>query len=204
MKQGLKETLDLFFSIVDSLDLGVKLTETFGINVKWSEMIKEELLQFLTYLAASDGEISMDESTFLFEYLDVDFSPIKINEYICENNTYSVEFEEEPPTSLKVMVQIDNAFYEQEMDIRTTTSEALIEVYRRIGKAFIQCDGVEDEQEKGNLKIFLRTMREYAFDNLEVHKTPVKTGYGKKPRKVSKNDTVENMDCDVEAPKKEG
>lgn len=168
MNQELKETLGLFYSMVDALDSKAKVMEKLNLKMKWSEAIKIELLQFLMYLAASDGQITMDESTFIFEYLDIDFSPIRINDYIRENDIYSVEFEEEPPASLKIMVQVDNSFQEQEITLGQTASEALIEIYRRIGKAFIQCDGTEDEQEKEDLKIFLRMMRDFAISNLDM------------------------------------
>lgn len=203
MNQELKETLRLFLSMTDTLDLSSKVMEKINSDMKWSEMIKIELLQFLMYLAASDGEITRDESTFILDYLDIDFSPYKINKYVKENDIYSVDFEEEPPASLKLMVLADNSLHEQELDLGQTISEAMIELYRRMGKEFIQCDGIETEQEKEDLNIFIRSMRDFAFDNLDIHKTSVKTGYDKKPRKTPK-DTPIIENCDVAAPKKEG
>lgn len=205
----LKERLFIYFKMLDELNDSEHFTEKINLDGKWSDATKIEMGEFLMYLSASDGEITYEESEFIDEYLGVELAPAYINEYIIKRDIYSVEFEEKIPLVLRGLIDIENRFFEEGINLEWPPSNMTISVYRKLGTAFIECEGDPDEQARENLEIFLTTMRKYVKENSKQDRTPIKTGYDKKSRKTDEEAEYESDDIaedeeteSVSAPKK--
>ena len=82
MKLDLKKSVDTVFQladIIDQYDIGIrKISELTNSNLSseyhsTKEIIKLELLQFLSKIVGVDGNISQSEVNFINRYLDLDF-----------------------------------------------------------------------------------------------------------------------------------
>ena len=130
----------------------------------YGDEIKTELINFLTYLSASDGTIAGYESDFIRDYLGVPMSPDEISSYITENNTYSKKFEQTVPPSLKKLVRSDKAKQNHNTDTFAailSDAVAYLKVYEAAGKEFIVCDGQATEEEVSDYTTYTDMLRKY-------------------------------------------
>lgn len=166
MNYELRERIDDFYDLCDSLDespLGVK---SVGGETPLKELVRFELFQFLMYLSASDGHVDVEESLFMDYYLDWDVYTYQIEELIRENRIYSAEFENRVPLTLKIFVNADNAIFDSTGQNNCLGSEILIDIYELLGKEFLACDDDISESEVEDLTIYLTMMRNYVRSEL--------------------------------------
>ncbi|MDO4961231.1 MAG: AAA family ATPase [Eubacteriales bacterium] len=134
------------------------------------ERIKKEMIDFLTYLSASDGTISNFESDFIKEYLGVDMTPDEISAYITENNTFSKEFEQKVPNALAALAMADKRKIAREKSANSAEviSEALtyVRVFEAMGKEFIVCDGRAADEEVRDFTTYTTMLNKHLTDTL--------------------------------------
>lgn len=70
-----------------------------------------------------------------------------MREYINENHTYTTEFEQKVPQTLKRFIVQDNDLYVKNGELEKSSSESYIEVFECLGKEFLVCDGEAAQQE---------------------------------------------------------
>lgn len=132
--------------------------------------IKNELLNFTTYLSASDGTIATFEADFLKEYFNINMTPDEISSYITENNTYSKEFEQTIPKTLIRFVEIEKA--KKTTDKNNTfvksisDAVAYVKVFEAVGKEFIVCDGEATEEEVSDFSTYTDMLKKYVTREL--------------------------------------
>ena len=114
-----------------------------------------EIEKYLSYLSASDNDISDDEVNFINEYLGTSLRPRELANFITANDTYSKRFESTP-----------SQLYMKLLDDREV-SALYLKTLEAMGKEFIICDDSADENEVDNLNTYMTNM--YGIFN-EQHK----------------------------------
>lgn len=147
------------------------------------ECLRLELLEYLIYLVHSDGMIMPQERTFIKDYLGYDFSTSDINQYNAENNIYSVSFEQKVPSSMKVFVGTENAFYDAKGYNDGFESSLLFSLFERLGNELIACDGEVTDNEKSDLNIYLTMLKSYINSNVKS-----------KNKEIQSNEVVEHIE----------
>lgn len=146
------------------------------------ECLRLELLEYLIYLVHSDGMIMPQERAFIKDYLGYDFSTSDINQYNAENNIYSVSFEQKVPSSMKVFVGTENAFYDAKGYNDGFESSLLFSLFERLGNELIACDGEVTDNEKSDLNIYLTMLKSYINSNVKS-----------KNKEIQSNEVVEHI-----------
>ena len=137
---------------------------------KYSNDIKTELVDFATYLSASDGTIATFESDFIKDYFEVQMTPDEISAYITKNNTYSKEFEQKIPATLIKFVQSDKE--KKKTDKTNTSAEiisdavAYVKVFEAMGKEFIVCDGEATDEEVSDFTTYTDMLKKFVTKEL--------------------------------------
>lgn len=129
-----------------------------GIAMSLKELFKYDLHRYLMYLSASDGKIKAAERDYMNELFDTNMSIQDYVDFINESDTYSIDFENDVPMSMKIM-----AFFDAKCDIlgsRVGTNAPnmvplILDFYKKVGIEFIACDGDIDDQEKNDLVAYL-------------------------------------------------
>lgn len=75
------------------------------------DQLRQDLRDFVLYLAASDDVISVKEMRFLEMFLGYRYTPTEAKDFIIDNNIYSEEFERKLPISLELLAKADNYKY---------------------------------------------------------------------------------------------
>jgi len=159
MNAELKKVIDQLYVLVDPNGSSVNGSSA-SISTE-REAIKTELVDFLSYLSASDGTISESEVGFVNEYFGLGYSPDELKQYIEKNGTYSTAFESRAPKTLERLVDQDNTLFKQRLKLETSISAAFIDVFECLGKEFLVCDGDADKQEIEDFSTYMDTLRKY-------------------------------------------
>ena len=109
MNNALKEAINTLYGFCDLPS--PRDTSEKKISIE-REQIKRELINFISYLSASDGIIADFEADFLKSYVGVYYSAEELRKYIDTNNTYSSQFEQTVPKTLKDFIDRDNRVYQ--------------------------------------------------------------------------------------------
>lgn len=168
--EGLKEMFSLLDKIADSMSDVITVSKENGAYKKpdVKELMYEDLLQFLLYLAAADCFISDEESEFIEEYLGYSINPQEMKARILRENLK--ELPDTFPTSFQLFVELDEALVKSGLDKKVTASNALYNLYRSLGKCFINFDGECTDREELQLALYLQILREFRQERLEIGK----------------------------------
>ena len=123
--------------------------------------VEREILNFASYLSASDGTIAEEEAEFFQQYLQQSFSPSQLSQYIQDNNTYSSEFESTVPATLRCLVEHENTEFKKDGSLKYSTSLAYIYLLEEFGKEFLICDGKSTENEVADYNTFISMLKKY-------------------------------------------
>lgn len=163
----LKQYIDRVLEIYDSLDengMGIGNIVEGEENATSIEILKADVVMFLLYLAASDGELSEKEAGFIGSYLGIYYTVDKMREEIRDNNIYSTDFEQRIPLSVVLMVQADNKIV-QNGYIDSTGSRMIYDFFKLVGQAFLACDNSIGNIELDNLARYLNNIKMYINEN---------------------------------------
>lgn len=152
------------------VDLLIKLCETELVDIE-GECIRRELLNFISYLSASDGTITDDEVLFLHQYLQEDYSPLELSQYIEENNTYSVAFETTVPETLQRFTEKERGEASTGKMLKDSASLAYIRVMEQLGTEFLACDGSTAESEETAYNTYISMLKKYGDLALRENET---------------------------------
>lgn len=136
-------------------------------EIPTKNLINKELLNFLSYLSASDGRIREKEASFISRCLGEDLSAQALHDYIVNHNTYSKSFENCVPEGLKKVVRWDLSAN----TLDCYQSLAYIELFRFIGKEFLSCDGEITESEINDFNTYMNTLTTYRDEQVQNKKT---------------------------------
>lgn len=130
-------------------------------------LINKELLNFLSYLSASDGRIREKEAAFISLCLGEDITAQQLHDHIVKYNTYSKSFENRVPEGLKKALGWDLAAN----TLDCYQSLAYIELFRFVGKEFLACDGEVTESEINDFNTYMNTLTTYRNELVKNKKT---------------------------------
>lgn len=190
MNYKLKNMITQLYELSDKLDEG-----PFGVaqtsNTTLKNCIEVELLSYLMYLSAAGGKIASEESAFLRDYFEYDFTTDDIHQFIVENHIYSTEFEQTVPLSMKVFVRADNTIYDEEGHNDFLASELLFDIFEYLGKEFLACDNDVSDDEIRDLTIYLHMLENYINNEVKSKKEKI---FDIEEKNFKNNEKVENKE----------
>ena len=184
--------------------------DKFGIKNEndMSEAIMVDVLRFLMFLAASDNEVTWDETDLISRISCIRWTPGLIGKYIRENDIYSVQFERQVPATFGMLVNTEKIVLSLGGE-NTNLSAQILNIYKLIGEAFLGLSP-ENKDAVSNFRSYIGMMEEYLAENLlasnESSRGFVKRGAEEEHNRVDDKHkltvTDEDDDEGVEAPKK--
>lgn len=172
MNHELKEEVRLICSLADRAGEVIDCEDV-------GRAAKMEMAKYLMYLSASDGEIKYSEAQVISDVLDIELNPQQINDFIRENNVYSVDFENTVPSVFGLLVEMDNAIYNNGGYDGTSGSELMLNLYKKLGVELIETDGNSDDNEKSDFVIFITMLDNHLNEKLLARNAGVKVGFSK-------------------------
>lgn len=153
MNNALKNAVDELLDICDTYSNTTvdSKTTTYERN-----LLITEIINFLSYLSSSDGIISKYETDFIADYIGSRMTEEELRQYVDKRNTYSSEFEQTVPQTLRRLVE-----NEKNENIINSNAKAYVEVFKALGKEFIVCDGDANENEVADLSTYSRLLDGY-------------------------------------------
>ena len=163
MNNALKQAVDKLFDICDKNSKQSKESESISFE---RSQLKKDIINFLSYLSSSDGIISSYEVDFIADYVGNRMTVEELRKYVDENNTYSSEFEQTVPPTLKRLVKD-----EQEHMNSYSNAKAFVEIFNALGKEFVICDGEADDDEVSDLSTYTTTLNNFLENELNNSST---------------------------------
>ena len=188
MNYELKNLVDQMYGLNDTLDEG-SLGLARNTNTTLRECIQVELLSYLMYLSAADGNIAWQEASFIRDYIEYNLTTDEIHQFVVENQIYSTEFEEKVPLSMQVFVRADNAVFDTNGYNDSLGSELLFTVFESLGKEFLACDDEVSDDEIRDLTIYLNMLKNYINSEVKSKKEHLLN--------LRESDYIENKESDL-------
>lgn len=159
-KDEYNELFDGLYKAAEKMDRVVSdVVSKFNLGKEnFDNIFKRELGVFMMYLSSSDGGISPLEERAIRKICGIEMSADEISEFIKENNVCSADFVGKVPVSLELMVAAGKLM--EDMD-KTLFARGLIETFRLVGEALVDCEGLAGEKMERNLNAYLDMMQEY-------------------------------------------
>lgn len=189
-------------SMIQDLDgVSVLAAEICGMNPdKIKKGLQIEFIQFILYLAKSDGKFTEKENEFINEFFDGDTQIDDWEKYI-EDLDFDINKPQIPKT-FKVFVIADNAYYNYNRTA-VNASEVYIACFKSVGELFVGVDGDVCEREIEKLSAYINSLQDYyeketkrininkpeAIDGNFVRKIAAPRKELKKARTVNENST---------------
>lgn len=164
MNDALKGAINTLYDYCDPTSSGSDNREATSIE---RERLKTELTNFISYLSASDGMVATFEASFLKDYLGCYYTAEELRQYIDSNNTYSTQFEQTVPDTLKALVARDNQVYKDNNSLDASYSAAYCTVFECVAKEFLVCDGEATEAEVADMTTYITMLNNYRSANYE-------------------------------------
>ena len=173
-----------------------------------SRSVMLDMIQFLMFLAASDNEITWDETDLINRISDIPWTPGLIGKYIRDKDIYSVRFEKTVPPTFGMLVGVEGIINKLS-NTNITLSANMLNIYRLLGKDFLRLSN-ENKVATENYRSYISMMEEYlAEHNSESNesakgftKTGAEDNSTGKDVKVQPDVASNDDDLGVEAPKK--
>ncbi len=170
MSDSLKKYIETVYRIFDELDgvgLGIASLIPEIKDEESKELLRTESIMFMLYLAASDGDVSQREASFIGEYFGVHMSIDDMRTTIKENNIYSRDFEKRIPLSVQMMVEADNRIV-QAGTHDSTGCQMIYGYYKSVGQAFLACDNSVGDKELGDFACYLERVKQYINEKAQT------------------------------------
>lgn len=155
-----------FKRIIDAIyvecDLLNDLYDLSGFTMK--EVLKNDLLKFVLYIASSDEVISQEEADFISEYLDLKLTIPQLYNIINSKNYQKDSVLENVPVSLKIFVDADNKANDSDSSLMNIC-EKYIKAFKLIGELFIETNNNSNTREKIALGKYISMLCQYYDDN---------------------------------------
>ena len=140
-------------------------------NVTLDAILFNDILNWLTYLGLSDGNLCKEELKFINYILDTSFSKEDILDYL--NNNPMDDYENTIPTSFIVFYEFDKYTRDNGNKSSGEIVESLYNIFGSVGQQFIKLDKDLTESEKeafdtfmGNLRINLDDLKKFNYQNM--------------------------------------
>ncbi len=157
----LKELENLIEGLCEAMALSC---EKLGVDVDPENFTKAELCMFVLYLISDEGSFDEKELSLIEEAAQYRLNRDSWDEVLelgrvdCEEHYLS-----QPPETIKFMVEMDNALYEVGEDFGCVS--AVMEVYKYVGKLFVNFKGFADDGRMERYRRFLEVVDAYQKEN---------------------------------------
>ena len=150
-----------------------------SFNRPFKEVLVDELVKYLIYLAISDGEMQDGELMFIKRTFDVDVTPVMVNTIL--KPTFAIEI----PVSLKYFVLTDAGRKISGTD--NTRAKRLADTYSRLGQELIASNNNISDAELSALTRYCEMLDKYLRE----------FGLYVSERRFRKNDIIKNINNNV-------
>ena len=160
-----KQLYDVIANLCDTID--EKELVSFGGSIKLKEVLQVDIAEFIMYLTASDGRVSIAEVETYRYITGFGGETIEsVKNFIEENGIYSYDFESEPPLILKLFLKAENnAILRGLRPQEYSLLDGLEALYEAIGKVVISSDGGISYNERRDYNIYLKTIHDFIEEN---------------------------------------
>ena len=145
--EQIKHTLQTLYTLLDTVEENGGKPE--GVCTSLKNAFRTELHTYLMYLSGADGKVSAEESVFMNYLFDMNLSEADYARFIRENSIYSTDYENRVPITLQIVTEFDKkAQILSNLSGKSIDpiSPIFLKFYADVGKAFIFCDGLEQNE----------------------------------------------------------
>lgn len=150
---------------IEGLCTAMKLAcEKVNAGIDPDNATRAEICMFVLYLIMDEGSFDEEEFSLIEEaaeyviYRDNWEQMVEIGRADSEEHYLS-----QPPESIKFLTELDNALYEVGENLNCVNSA--MEVYKFIGKVFVNLKGFTDDKRNAKLQKFLQMVDDYQREN---------------------------------------
>lgn len=180
VKNAYRQMCELFVMLSEKFEFSKHIGEG---DIDFEDMFKADVFDYLAYLAASDGVLSLADVTFINEVLGLKFNPGILDRKIKDRNIYSKEFENSVPMSFKLMIAIDNVIDNMDDKPDNMVCDGYKFMLVLLTKHLIAKNGrsMDDAMptEKENIVIYFSTLQDYMDTHLERYNMDLVVNYKK-------------------------
>lgn len=160
-----------------------------------------DLVKWVAFLSASDGVVTQDETNFVYNYLENNFTPDNFVEFINRNDLYNVSNFDVIPLSFQILFDADLTIvnktgqWDEKAGIRMVDN--LLFLYEIMGKEFLACDGEITKEELDDYVLALNKLRDNVNDtfNKQLNEWKKKTDnhYEEVEEAIDDDETIEKL-----------
>lgn len=170
--EELKEAFNKFLNTCHTIEKHVDIPT----NTTLTQYIRYDILQFLMYLSSATGKCNCEEVQFINELLDVGMTTEQVDE-LRVVDIKSEEYVTKELAGVYLITQIAGSFADQEDNDYHGLGSSIIASYFSlflcIGKEFIICDSIAEDEEIEKLKEFMKIITTYVSLELKNHNVDI-------------------------------
>lgn len=140
MKDSLKKMLGITCELFNLVDEKTGIMARAGAKGQLCNILKFELVSFLSCLSACDGRISRAEAQVIREYFELNLNPQQIRELVRENQVGTAAYYEKVPECLRLALAVDNSMIAKGYLADKGLGEIVIELFKVFGKEMVIAD----------------------------------------------------------------
>lgn len=170
--EELKEAFNKFLNTCYTIEKHVDIPT----NTTLTQYIRHDIFQFLMYLSSATGKCNCEEVQFINELLDVGMTTEQVDE-LRVVDIKSEEYVTKELAGVYLITQIAGSFADQEDNDYHGLGSSIIASYFSlflcIGKEFIICDSIAEDEEIEKLKEFMKIITTYVSLELKKHNVDI-------------------------------
>ena len=159
--EELKEAFNKFLNTCHTIEKHVDIPT----NTTLTQYIRYDILQFLMYLSSATGKCNCEEVQFINELLDVGMTTEQVDE-LRVVDIKSEEYVTKELAGVYLITQIAGSF-------ASSRIASYFSLFLCIGKEFIICDSIAEDEEIEKLKEFMKIITTYVSLELKKHNVDI-------------------------------
>ena len=134
-------------------------------------ILQKDILQYLTYIAISDGRLSVRDAEYISDVFDKKYSTADLYKVMADGELNTYEYDISVPCSLKIFVEIDKALYPETYNNHSyKLAELYMLLYQELCQGLFAYNGKFDvpdltRSESTDYGFKARVMQEYIRNN---------------------------------------
>ena len=161
-----RKHFDTIAELCDTIERGNWWDKPESCSITLREIFQHDVANFIMYLSASDGRLSAEEVQayrVITGFGGDNFDTIK--RHIEEDNIYSMDFESEPPTIMKLLSKAERKAILFGVNFESSILKSIAVFYEMVGEIIISIDGGISYKEKRDFSIIMDTINGFAADH---------------------------------------
>lgn len=170
--RSINVTIKMLCDSLDASGLGIKALVPTSRKTTY-DFYRSGMLRLLTYLAMVNGECSNSELQYINECLGYNYTDKDVK-LLIKNTTDFEAIGDEVPVFMKVVVNADNLRLKRNIPHGEATCLTVYSFFEMIGRDFLCCNELVDEEADARFDRILQNMRSYYEANDEEYRRSVK------------------------------